>query len=94
MNLKPVIFDYINGEKNTLGFIAQDVYEYIPEAISSTIDDNGNETMGLKMVSITSTLTKAIQEQQAIIESQANEIEQLKTLITELSNRLTILENN
>jgi len=50
--------------------------------------------MGVKMVSITATLVKAIQEQQAIIESQAFEIEQLKTLITELSNRLQILENN
>jgi hypothetical protein len=94
MNLKPTMFDYKNGEKNSLGFIAQDIYEIIPEAISSTIDDNGNETMGLKMVSITATLTKAIQEQQSIIESQATEIETLKTLITELSNRLTILENN
>ena len=94
LNLKPVVFDYINGEKNSLGFIAQDVYEIIPEAISSTLDKYGNETMGLKMVSITATLTKAIQEQQSIIETQATEIEQLKTLIIELSNRLTILENN
>jgi len=94
MNLKPTMFDYKNGEKNSLGFIAQDIYEIIPEAISSTIDINGNETMGVKMVSITATLVKAIQEQQAIIESQAFEIEQLKTLITELSNRLQILENN
>jgi len=94
MNLKPTMFDYKNGEKNSLGFIAQDIYEIIPEAISSTIDDNGNETMGVKMVSITATLTKAIQEQQAIIETQASEIETLKTLITDLSNRLQILENN
>jgi len=94
MNLKPTMFDYKNGEKNSLGFIAQDIYEIIPEAISSTIDDNGNETMGVKMVSITATLTKAIQEQQTIIETQAQEIETLKTLITELSNRLQILENN
>ena len=86
INLKPTVFDYINGEKNSLGFIAQDVFEVIPEAISSTIDENGNETMGIKMVSITATLVKAIQEQQT-------EIDQLKTLITDLTNRLIILEN-
>ena len=94
MNLKPTMFDYKNGEKNSLGFIAQDIYEIIPEAISSTIDYNGNETMGLKMVSITATLVKAIQEQQSIIESQAIEIEQLKTQIQLILNEIEQLKNN
>ena len=94
MNLKPVVFDYINGEKNTLGFIAQDVYEFIPESISSTLDKYGNETMGLKMVSITATLTKAIQEQQAIIESQATEIEQLKSQIQLILTEIEQIKNN
>ena len=94
MNLKPVVFDYKNGEKNTLGFIAQDVYEFIPEAISSTLDKYGNETMGLKMVSITATLTKAIQEQQAKIESQATEIEQLKTQIELILSEIEQIKNN
>ena len=63
--------------------------------------------MGIKMVSITATLVKAMQEQQEqietlqteldakslIIETQATEIDQLKTLITDLTNRLIILEN-
>jgi hypothetical protein len=94
MNLKPTMFDYKNGEKNSLGFIAQDIYEIIPEAISSTIDDNGNETMGVKMVSITATLTKAIQEQQSIIESQATEIEQLKSQIQLILTEIEQLKNN
>jgi hypothetical protein len=94
MNLKPTMFDYKNGEKNSLGFIAQDIYEIIPEAISSTIDDNGNETMGVKMVSITATLTKAIQEQQAIIESQATEIEQLKSQIQVILSEIEQIKNN
>jgi len=49
---------------------------------------------GINYSQLTTLTVKAIQEQQAIIESQATEIETLKTLITELSNRLQILENN
>jgi hypothetical protein len=51
-------------------------------------------TEGLKGDYLKPLLVKAIQEQQTIIESQASEIETLKTLITDLSNRLQILENN
>jgi hypothetical protein len=56
------------------------------------ITEDGNWKLNLS--DIYPVVVKAIQEQQAIIETQATEIEQLKTLITELSNRLTILENN
>jgi len=64
--LKPAKFDYIDGAKNNIGWIAQDVEEIIPEAISiNTINDKGH--LGLKSDFIVPYLVKAIQEQQALI---------------------------
>jgi hypothetical protein len=95
MKLRPVYFQPKNSKNNNIfntGFIAEEVEETgMVEYID--YDENGRAN-SIHYALMTSLLTKAIQEQQAIIESQATEIEQLKTLITELSNRLTILENN
>jgi len=72
------------------GMIAQQVESLFPQYVGE--DADGYKT--LSYVSFVIPLLKGFQEQQTIIETQATEIEQLKTLITELSNRLTILENN
>jgi len=93
LQLKPITFNWLNedyGDRINIGFIAQEVEEIIPNMVTTAEDG----TKSLAITDLIPVLTKAIQEQQAIIESQATEIETLKTLITELSNRLTILENN
>jgi hypothetical protein len=72
------------------GMIAQQVESLFPQYVGE--DADGYKT--LSYVSFVIPLLKGFQEQQAIIENQSTEIETLKTLITELSNRLTILENN
>jgi hypothetical protein len=64
--LKPATFDYIEGVKNNIGWIAQDVQEVIPEAVC-TISDT-NDQLTLKSDFIIPYLVKAIQEQQAQIE--------------------------
>jgi hypothetical protein len=64
--LKPAIFDYINGLKNNIGWIAQDIQKVIPEAVSVISEDNDQLT--LKSDFIVPYLVKAIQEQQAQIE--------------------------
>jgi hypothetical protein len=93
MELNPVSYRLISNadnEKKSYGFIAQEVEKVIPDVIGTRHD-------GMKIMNyndLISVLTKAIQEQQAIIKTQTNEIEQLKALISDLSNRLTILENN
>lgn len=71
LKLKPKHFDYIDGVKNNLGFIAQDVQKVIPEAVSIT--DKNTGYLGLKTEFIIPYLVKAIQEQQA----QINELKQL-----------------
>jgi hypothetical protein len=70
--LKPATFDYIDGVKNNVGWIAQDVQEVIPEAIG-TISET-NDQLTLKSDFIVPYLVKAIQEQQ-------QQIEELKELI-------------
>jgi hypothetical protein len=69
--LKPVTFLYndtnrkIDSDVKEVGFIAQDVFDIIPNAVSST----GTGDLQLDYRAITATLTKAIQEQQALIKA-------------------------
>jgi len=69
--LNPVTFLYndtnrkIDSDVKEVGFIAQDVFEIIPNAVSST----GTGDLQLDYRAITATLTKAIQEQQALIKA-------------------------
>jgi len=65
LQLKPVNFQWIEGEEEDLGFIAQDVAEIIPEAVNT----NWNSDLLMRYESIIPILTKAIQEQQALIKA-------------------------
>lgn len=65
LQLKPVNFQWIEGEENDLGFIAQDVAEIIPEAVNT----NWNSDLLMRYNSIIPILTKAIQEQQTLIKA-------------------------
>ena len=92
--LNPVYYTYKKDDRKLIqaGFIAEEfdvlgLNEFVGYSLEGKAD-------GINYSQLTTLTVKAIQEQQAIIESQATEIETLKTLITELSNRLQILENN
>ena len=69
--LNPVTFLYndenrkIDSDVKEVGFIAQDVFDIIPNAVSST----GTGDLQLDYRAITASLVKAIQEQQAIIKA-------------------------
>jgi len=69
--LNPVTFLYndtdrkIDSDVKEVGFIAQDVFDVIPNAVSST----GTSDLQLDYRAITATLVKAIQEQQALIKA-------------------------
>ena len=82
--------------KRNIGFYAQDVLPIIPESVYDTkeiINEGETTKLGMQYVMIVPVLTKAIQEQQAIIESQKAEIEQLKTQYNDLLQRIITLEN-
>jgi len=93
MNLKPKTYYFKNDTINTnlrFGFIAQDVAEVIPEAVGFA---KNNEYMYLNKDAIYATYAKAIQEQQAIIETQEQKITDLETTIQALITRIENLEN-
>jgi hypothetical protein len=73
LGLKPTLYR-MKGEENSqkhLGFIAQEVKDYIPQAYSENI--NGDNTfIGLTEMPIIAALVKAIQEQQTQIEQLKN----------------------
>jgi len=79
LGLKPTLYRMKDEDETTekhLGFIAQEVKDYIPQAYVETIaeEKDGGVHIGLNYQAITTTLVKAIQEQQ--------------TLITELQEKL------
>lgn len=81
MQLTPVSFnwksDTINEiKRNKIGYIAQEVLKIIPELVN--IGDDENKTLGMNYAEMVVVLTKAIKEQQAIIESQKAENEAQK----------------
>jgi len=89
--LKPCTYTWKNNGDVGQGFIAHELQEVIPDAVSGKkdametyIDENGDEQtrikpQGVDTSFVVATLTAAIQEQQALIES--------------LTTRLTALEN-
>jgi hypothetical protein len=83
--LKPATFKYIDfPEKTRTGFIAQDVLKILPNLVLG----NGEEehgTYGLDYDGILAIVVKGFKEQQSLIESQ-------KTLIDNLTERVTTLE--
>lgn len=83
--LKPSRFTMIDTDKTSVGFIAQDVLEVIPEAVSfipgvgSVVPAEGEpEVMGLSDRAIVAALVKAVQQLNIKIEAQAAEIATLK----------------
>ena len=85
LSLKPTFYRMKDAEENSakeLGFIAQEVKDVIPQAYVETNseDANGNPYtfIGLNDRPILAALTKAIQEQQQMIEELKAEVAALK----------------
>ena len=76
LKMKPKHFDYIDGNKDNLGFIAQEIQKIIPQAVGVVNEDTGY--LGLQTDFLVPYLTKAIQEQQTIIEDLKSRIETLE----------------
>jgi hypothetical protein len=84
MALRPVEFDWKNGDGHGIGFIAQEVNEIYPDVVGESAD--GMLTL-TDMNKNDARLIKAIQEMKAIIDTQANTIQSLTTRITALENK-------
>jgi len=92
LDLRPKYFvDNRNSTFQQLGFYAQEVKSIINEA---SYPIGNTDYLGINDRAIIAVTVKAIQEQQAIIESQATEIEQLKSQIQLILNEIEQLKNN
>jgi hypothetical protein len=70
MALQPRRFDWKNGSvSNVAGFVAQEVQAVLPDLIDDYKVNDEETRMGLRMGDMIPVLVKAIQEQQALIES-------------------------
>jgi len=97
MQLNPVTYIFKNDNANTpqVGFIAQEVKQIIPEVVTGKEGDlSKGESLGIVYGNLVPVLTKAIQEQQATIETlktakeaQQKEIDELKELDNKLMNK-------
>jgi hypothetical protein len=91
MNLNPVTYNYINNlGKTTFGFIAQELEEYYPDLV---FINPISKYKGIHYHLFAPIITKAIQEQQAIIETQEQKITDLQNTIQSLITRIENLEN-
>jgi hypothetical protein len=75
LKLKPARFDYIDGNKNNIGWIAQDVQEVIEEAVNISNEKTG--MLALKSDFIVPYLVKAIQELNQKVNEQQQTINSL-----------------
>ena len=78
---------------HTFGFIAQELNQIIPEAVYVPKDET-TDLWSIDYEKIIPVLTKAMQEQQAMIEETRKENENLKEQVTKLLQRLDKLENS
>jgi|GEM_PF-2641285 len=97
MKLRAVNYDMKKGGTPQIGFLAQEVQNIIPEVISGREGDiEKGETLGLSYGQLLPVLTKAIQEQQKVIEQLQADLEtQNKTttqLIRELQSEISALK--
>ncbi len=93
LKLKSVSYNYINTEKygdsKTIGFIAQDVEEIMPEVVKQSAD--AYHLRSLNYVEIIPVIVNAIKEQNNLINEQKKTIEIQKQQINELNSKLDCL---
>jgi hypothetical protein len=77
--LKPRQYDVKSDGSHRIGFVAQELVGHLPEVVHvSMTDKDGSDWYGVDYGSITAVLVKAIQEQQALIESLTSRVAQLE----------------
>ncbi len=90
MKMKPVAYRWAGtADKSTpkLGFLAQDMESIAPEVVVHETQTDGSDAYGMKYAELIPVLTKAIQEQQALIEKQQKQINDLQKRVEAMEKR-------
>lgn len=82
--LRGVYFDRKKTKHRDLGMIAEEVGEVVPELVS--YEPNSTDAIGLDYARLTALLVEAIKEQQTQIETQTEQIGELREIIEKLKN--------
>ena len=94
LNLNPVMYNWKEEKDNsekTIGLIAQELLEVIPEVVR--IPENQEDYLGVKYAELIPVLIKAIQEQQSVIDTQIEEMVDMKAMISKLDGELSQINN-
>jgi len=67
--LKPRRYKLKSSNLEQVGFVAQEMETQVPEVVSTGVTPDGDEQKGISYGQLTAVLTKAIQEQQTVIEA-------------------------
>lgn len=76
--LKPRKYKMKADDSDQIGFVAQEVESEVPEVVSTSENPNGEEQKSLSYGHLTAVLTKAIQEQQTLIETLQTKVKALE----------------
>ena len=88
MKLNPVQYNMTENGDEQVGFIAQEMLQIIPEVVYGKEGDiSKGEILTLSYQHLVSVLTKAIQEQQQMLETQSNRIDELENKIKEINTK-------
>ncbi len=90
LKMRPVQYKMIGTNVPQVGFIAQEIYDIVPEVVVRPDDEDGRWTMSYG--NLTAVIVKGMQEQQAMIENQQAELSTLKAENAELRSRLDKIE--
>lgn len=108
LKLRPVDYLLKNNQQAQVGFIAQEVQKLVPEVVDGKAGAvQEGETLAIAYGQLVPVLTKAIQEQEATIQAQAqkikaleannnqqaNTVQQLETRLSTMNERLEDLES-
>jgi hypothetical protein len=92
MALRPVRYAWKKtpNQTNKIGFIAQELEKVVPEVVS--VGTDANQTLGVNYAELVPVLVKALQEQQAQLDTMRGRAEKAEAAVQSFESRLRALE--
>ena len=89
LRMRPVSYELKSNGLKQVGFVAQDMQKLVPEVVTGIEGDlEKGEALAITYSNLVPVLARAIQEQQATIDSQQTMIQQLRNDLHALQERI------